>query len=186
MPRLLLLLFLTTLLACPGSGRRDDDDTTEDDDDTTDDDDDSGDDDDSTGDDDDSTAGDDDDSTNPNSNAPTIVDIDVCETQLIGNAYVQFDIEVSDPNGDLLDPVRYFMTWRNIDNGDSGPLQQFQVEEDMGNGGTIRHLQRIGLDGISRNRQYEFDFYILDAVANQSNTVLVPYFIYPEEGQDPC
>jgi len=114
------------------------------------------------------------------------VNIGACETQLIGNPYIQFDIEVSDPNGDLLAPVRYFQVWRNIDNGDSGPLTQFQVDEDMGNGGTITHLLRIGQDGISRNRQYEFDFYILDAVANQSNTVVVPYFVWPDAGQDPC
>jgi len=179
MPRLLLLLLITAsvLPGCPTP--RDDDDSTEepDDDDDSSDDDDSGDDDDATGDDDDST---------PAGNSPVIVNIGACETQLIGNPYIQFDIEVSDPNGDLLAPVRYFQVWRNIDNGDSGPLTQFQVEEDMGNGGTITHLLRIGQDGISRNRQYEFDFYILDAVANQSNTVVVPYFVWPDAGQDPC
>ena len=181
MPRSLLLLLALSLIAC--GGRRDDDDSTANDDDAADDDD-SGDDDDSTVGDDDDT-GDDDDST-PAANAPTIVSVDACETQLIGNAYVQLDILVSDPDGDLLEPVRYFITWRNIDNGDTGPLTQYQAEEDMGNGGTIRHLMRIGLEGISRNRQYEFDIYILDAVANQSNTVLVPYFVWPEAGQDPC
>ncbi len=184
MSKLLLLPLLALLLASGCPTPRDDDDTTDDDDDeTADDDDDSGDDDD-VGDDDDTTAGDDDDSTS--SDAPTIVDIEACETLLIGNSYVQFDIEVSDPDGDLLNPVRYFQSWENIDNGDVGPLTQFQAEADMGNGGTITHLLRIGQDGISRNRQYEFEFYVLDSAGNQSNIVLVPYFIWPEAGQDDC
>ena len=189
MPRPLLLLLLLLIVTPACRGHRDDDDTTPDDDDTTpddDDDDDSGDDDDSTaGDDDDSTAGDDDDSTTA-ANAPVIVSIEACETQLIGNAYIGFEIELDDPDGDLLNPVRYFQTWENIDNGDLGPLTQFTIEADMGSGGTFSHLVPIGQAGISRNRQYEFEFYVLDSAGNQSNVVLVPYFVWPAAGQDPC
>ncbi len=185
MPNLPLLLLLALLVAPACATNRDDDDTTPDDDDASADDDDSGDDDDTIGDDDDATSGDDDDST-PAANAPVIVSIQACETQLIGSAYIGFEIELDDPDGDLLAPVRYFQSWENMDNGDAGPLTQFTVEEDMGNGGTFTHLVRIGQDGISRNRQYEFTYYVLDSAGNQSNIVLLPYFVWPAAGQDPC
>ena len=185
--RLVLLAAILLLIGCPRRG--DDDDASEDDDDsaTADDDDSSApDDDDATADDDDdddATADDDDASSGT---APTIDSVNVCETQLIGTSYLRFDIQVSDPDGNLLAPVRYFLTFENAETGATYPLTQFTVTEDMESGGTISHLLEIGVDGLERGVGYEFSWYVLDTDAQSSNTWIEGYFVNAISGNDPC
>ena len=191
-----LSLFAASFVGCV-DGRRDDDDTPEDDDDDVtapDDDDDSADDDDSTpADDDDSTPTDDDDSTPADDDdstvapgAPTILEVDTCETQIVGAAYVRFSITVSDPDGDLLNPVRYRMQWRNIDTGISAALQQHEINQDMGSGGTITHLTAIGAGGVNRGASYEVSLWVLDSVLNVSPIWYEPYLVQTAANLDPC
>jgi len=165
--RLLLLLLAASLLACPTRGT-DDDDSTSNDDDAVDDDDDSATDDDDAVDDDDSTT---------TSTAPVVDDVDVCETQIVGTSYLRFSIDVSDPDGNLLNPVRYYLQYTNADTGGASPLLQFEVTEDMNSGGTITHLLEIGVDGLDRGVGFEFDWYVLDAEGQSSNTVTAGHFI---------
>lgn len=162
-----LLLTLALLLAgCPGD---DDDTVASNDDDLF-----AVDDDDSATDDDD--AVDDDDSTTT-STAPVVDDVDVCETQIVGTSYLRFSIDVSDPDGNLLNPVRYYLQYTNADTGGASPLLQFEVTEDMNSGGTITHLLEIGVDGLDRGVGFEFDWYVLDAEGQSSNTVTAGHFI---------
>ncbi len=163
--RLLLLLLSVVLVACPTRG--DDDDSTANDDDAANDDDSGADDDDAADDDDTTTSG----------TAPNISDVDVCETQIVGTPYLRFSIDVTDPDGNLLDPVRYYLQYTNADTGNASPLLQFQVNEDMNSGGTITHLLEIGVDGLDRGNGFEFDWYVLDADGQSSNTVTAGHFI---------
>ena len=182
--RLVLLVAVLFLVACPRRGDDDDDDSTANDDDSAStDDDDSVDDDDATGDDDDNTADDDDASTNT---APVIDDVDVCETQLIGTSYLRFDIAISDPDGDLFAPVRYFLAFENAETGALFPLTGFTVTEDMQSGGTISHLLEVGVDGLDRGVGYEFSWYVLDTATQSSNTWVEGYFVNSGVGNDPC
>jgi len=179
--RILLLLLGATLIGCQPRG--DDDDTADDDDAANDDD--SADDDDATADDDDDdTTADDDDATG--GTAPVIDGVSVCDTQIIGTSYLRFQIEVSDPDGDLLDPVAYFLTYENAENGATSPLTQYTVNEDMFNGGTISHLVEIGIDGIERGVGFEFSWFVRDSAGQSSATWVEGYFINSAPGSDPC
>ncbi|MCO4770101.1 MAG: hypothetical protein KDA24_08740 [Deltaproteobacteria bacterium] len=182
--RALLMLLLVFSTGCSVRGDDDDDASDDDDDDSAvaDDDDSASDDDDAANDDD---AADDDDATG-SATAPVVENVDVCDTQIVGTEYLRFSIEISDPDGDLLAPIRYYLQYDNVETGGASPLLNFTVEQDMFSGGTITHLLRVGEDGIDRGVGYEFSWYVLDAAAQPSNTYVEGYFINSVAGNDDC
>ncbi|MEE2828378.1 MAG: hypothetical protein VX498_04245 [Myxococcota bacterium] len=177
-PHPIVGLFLATLLSgCPVTGERgrDDDDAVADDDDAANDDDSLADDDDSLADDDDSLGDDDDDPF-----TPVIEAIDTCQTVLVGIRYGRFDLEVRDPDGDLLAPVVYRL---QIDNG---PLVTLEFPSALEHGGTLGHLERIGTNLLPDGSEHDFIFQVLDAAGHGSDLYSVSWTIPSSPNIDPC
>ena len=169
--RTLLLLLALVVVGCSSSGRRGDDD----DDSSGDDDDDS-----ANGDDDDSNGGDDDDTSTGDPFSPVIQQIEVCQTLLVGNNYARFDLDITDPDGDLLDPITYRL---RIDDAGMVP---YQFPAELGFGGTLGHLERIEVGSLTAGTEHEFAFQVLDSVAHASLLESVTWTIPENSWTDPC
>ena len=78
------------------------------------------------------------------------------------------------------------MQWRNVDTGVSAALQQHEIPQDMGSGGTITHLTAIGAGGVNRGALYEVSLWILDSVLNLSPIWYEQVQVQIAADMDPC
>ena len=194
----LLTLAMMLSVGC-GSGERrgggddddddsaaDDDDTAGDDDDTTGDDDDTtGDDDDTTGDDDDTTGDDDDTTGGGGSGIPMVTAVDLCEqpspdpggpTCTSPDFFVQFNIFVSDSDGDLQNPTIYLAL-------QGGSPQAQTLNGDLGAGGGV------GLQVCStwpRGQDISYSVSIEDASGNRSQDFPGTWSVPASTGMSDC
>ena len=165
------LLLLPALLVVTGcddrrGGRGDDDSAPLDDDDSEPDDDD------------DTTVDDDDASGDPT--APVIVEIEVCQVTFSGNSFGLFNVDVIDPDGDLVEPILYRLQI------DSGSLVTHEYDDSFGEAGTIAHTEVVANTAMPRGSDHDFHFSVLDAGGHLSDTVSIDWVIPLSIEGDPC